>query len=237
MRSRADLYEWELAHVAGRTHQDLGFYSALAHRSHGPVLELGCGTGRLTVPLGAVGIDNDPVMLAAARRRGARRLVCADMRSFALAGRFAVVAIPYNGLQLLVDDDDVLACLRSAASHLGAGGALALEVTDFQAGAVTTSAGPELLGSADGVTLHGAVVHDLSRRVTTYHRRFQEDGRARVDHVHLRCLRREELELLLLAAGLQLHDVAGTPPRLLCTAGAAVRPGTRPAPRGRRGPR
>ena len=237
MRSRADLYDWELAHVAGRTHQDLGFYSALAARVDGPVLELACGTGRLTVPLGAVGIDNDPVMLAAARRRGARRLVCADMRSFSLAGRFAVVAIPYNSLQLLVGDDDLLACLRCAASHLRAGGALALEVTDFQAGAVTTSAGMELLGSADGVRLRGALVHDFSRRVTTYHRRFEEGGRARVDHVHLRCLHREELEALLAAAGLQLHDVLEAPPRLLCTAGVAVSPRGDPYPRGGRWPR
>ncbi len=224
MRSRADLYDWELAHVAGRSHQDLGYYSALARRLDGPVLELACGTGRLTVPLDAVGVDNDAVMLGSARRRGARRVVCADMRRFALSSHFAVVAIPYNSLQLLVDDADLLACLICAASHLGTGGALALEVTDFQADVVRTSAGPELLASADGVTLHGAVVHDLARRVTTYHRRFEEGGRTRVDHVRLRCLHQRELEALLLAAGLQLEDVTGPPPRLLCTATPTRRP-------------
>ena len=218
MRSRADLYDWELAHVMGRSRQDLGYYSALARRTEGPVLELACGTGRLTVPLGAVGVDNDPVMLGSARRRGARHLVCADMRRFALARRFPVVAIPYNSLQLLVDDDDLLACLRCAAWHLRPYGALALEVTDFQAGVVTTTAGPELLGSADGVTLHGSVVHDLRRRVTTYHRRFDEGGQVRVDHVRLRCLHLGELEALLTAAGLELDDVSGAPPRFMCTA-------------------
>lgn len=228
MRSRAELYDWELAHVTGRSRQDLGYYSALARRAGGPVLELACGTGRLTVPLGAVGVDNDPVMLGSARRRGARRLVCADMRCFALAGRFAVVAIPYNSLQLLVDDDDLLACLRCAARHLRPEGVLALEVTDFQAGAAVTTAGPDLLASADGVTLHGAVVHDLRHRVTIYHRRFEEGGQARVDHVRLRCLHLGELEALLAAAGLELDDVTGAPPRFMCAATATP---ARPRPR------
>ncbi len=237
MRSRADLYEWELAHVTGRHRQDLGYYSALARRTEGPVLELACGTGRLTAPLEAVGVDNDPVMLGSARRRGARRVVCADMRRFALAGRFALVAIPYNSLQLLVDDDDLVSCLRGAAAHLRAGGALALEVTDFQAGAVTTSAGPELLGRAQGVTLYGALVHDLARRVTTYHRRFEEAGRALVDHVHLRCLDRSELEAMLGEAGLRVEEVRGAGPRLLCTATPAVRPRPGGAAPGRLWPR
>ncbi len=230
MRSRAELYDWELAHVAKRHQEDLSFYAALAELAGGPVLELACGTGRLTAPLEAmgfptVGLDIDAGMLAQARRRGARRLVQADMRNFALAQRFSVVAIPYNSLQLLVDDDDLVACLTGAAAHLRPEGALALEVTDFQAGAVAPSAGPELLGSADGVTLHGAVAHDLRRRVTTYHRRFQEGERARVDHVRLRCLHVAELERLLAAAGLELDDVKWTPPRLLCT--ATARPGRR----------
>lgn len=215
--------------MARRTHQDLGFYSALVDSRGGPVLELGCGTGRLTVPLGAVGLDIDPVMLAAARGRGARQLVQADMRRFALAGRFSVVAIPYNSLQLLVDDDDVVSCLRCAASHLRPGGALALEATDFQAGAVTTSAGPEVLARADGVTLYGALVHDLAGRVTTYHRRFEEAGRARVDHVQLRCLNRSELEALLAAADLEVEQVNESSPRLLCA--ATLRPSR---PKGRR---
>ena len=218
MRSRAELYDWELAHVAGRRSQDLSFYSGLAARTGGPVLELACGTGRLTVPLGAVGVDVDAHMLATARRKGARDLVRADMRRFALARRFGVVAIPYNSLQLLVDDEDLLSCLTCAVSHLRPGGVLALEVTDFQAGAVRTSAGPELLGSGDGVVLRGALVHDLSARVTTYHRRFEEGGRMLVDHVRMRCLDGPELEGLLARAGLEVAEMTGAPPRLYCTA-------------------
>ncbi len=228
MRSRADLYDWELAHVAQRWDQDLAFYADAASSRGGPVLELACGTGRLTVPLGAVGLDIDAVMLARARRRGARHLLRADMRRFALARRFAVVAIPYNTLQLLDHDVSVgpdggqghgmLACVRTAAAHLAPGGALALEVTDFQAGAVRASVEPELLARAEGVCLHGGLEHDFERRVTTYHRRFEEGGRTWGDQVRLRCLGRDELEALLDRAGLEAAEVHEDPPRLLCVA-------------------
>ncbi len=218
MRSPAELYDWELAHVAGRWHQDLASYAAVAARTGGPVLELACGTGRLTAPLGAVGLDVDADMLAGARRRGVRRLVRADMRRFALAQRFALVALPYNSLQLLVDDADAVACLRCAVSHLAPGGMLALEVTDFQAGAVRASVGVELLGRADGVTLHGALEHDFSRRLTTYHRRFEEGGETRVDHVMLRCLDWAELERLLERACLRLVGLSEEGHRLFCVA-------------------
>ena len=231
MRSRADQYDWELAHVAGRFQQDLARYQDLAERTGGPVLELACGTGRLTGPLGAVGLDMDHAMLAAARRRGVRHLVRADMRSFHLARRFGLVAIPYNSLQLLVDDDDVLSCLRCAAAHLLPGGVVAFEVTDFQLGARRASVGLEVLARAEGATLHGALVHDFSRRVSTYHRRFEEGGRARVDHVSLRCFRAAELEALLARAGLDLVDVAEEGPRRFSVARhLASAPAPRPAP-------
>ena len=220
MRSPAEQYDWELAHVAVRRGrgEDLSFYSALAARTGGPILELACGTGRLTAPLGAVGLDNDPDMLAAARRRGVRRLVRADMRRFALAQRFALVAIPYNSLQLLHDAANAVTCLRCAASHLAPGGVLALEVTDFQQGARRTSVDLELLVRADGVSLHGALVHDVGRRVTTYHRRFEEGGEVRVDHVRLRCLDQAELEKLLSRAGLRPAEVTQEGARLFCVA-------------------
>ncbi|MDQ3679128.1 MAG: class I SAM-dependent methyltransferase [Actinomycetota bacterium] len=214
MRSRAELYDWELVHVAGRLRQDLAFYSQLASRVGGSVLELACGTGRLTVPLGAMGLDIDGAMLAVARRRGAHTLVQADMRRFALARRFGLVVIAYNSLQLLVDDDDIVACLRCAASHLGPDGVLALEVTDFQSGALRTTVEPERLAGAEGVTLHGGLVHDLTRRITTYHRRIREGDEVRVDHVRLRCLDGAELETRLRWAGLGVVQRAGGPPGL-----------------------
>lgn len=193
MRSRAELYDWELRHVLERTDQDLEFYLDLAARSGGPVLELACGTGRITARLQAaghdiVGLDLDADMLAAARRAGVRKLVQADMRRFSLRSRFGLVFVAYNSLQLLLDDQDRLACLRCALAHLRSGSFLALELTDFQAGDVDPWVEPELLASAGGVRLWGSLVHDTAARVTRYRRRYEADGDVLEDEVVLHSL-------------------------------------------------
>src|ERR1700722_9665975 len=92
----------------------LNFYVALAQRA-GTVLELGCGSGQLIVPIAAkcrsaVGLDSSPEMLAAARRRaaaaGARvEFVEADMRDFALGQKFALIFIARNSLLHLSEQD------------------------------------------------------------------------------------------------------------------------------------
>ena len=207
MRSRAELYDWELRHVLGRTDQDLAFYRGLAVAAAGPVLELACGTGRVTAPLTAAGvdvtgIDLDPEMLAAARGRGVRSLVCADMRRFALHQRFSLAFVAYNSLQLLVDADDRIACLRHALDHLRAGGVLALELTDFQDGDVDPWVEPEHLATVDGITLHGALFHDTAARVTRYERRYEWRGGVVEDAIELWSpASAAEIEAMLHAAG------------------------------------
>src|SRR5437773_3783555 len=71
----APFYDWENARTLGR--RDVAFWRRLAADARGPILELGCGTGRVTLPLaraGAaiVGIDRSTAMLARAVRRMGR---------------------------------------------------------------------------------------------------------------------------------------------------------------------
>jgi SAM-dependent methyltransferase len=73
----APFYDWENAQTVGR--RDVAFWRRFAARAGGPVLELGCGTGRVTVPLAragvpVVGIDRSAAMLVRAQRRLARPL-------------------------------------------------------------------------------------------------------------------------------------------------------------------
>src|ERR1700704_6497566 len=86
----APFYDWENARTLGR--RDVPFWRNLALQAGGPVLELGCGTGRITIPLGRagvsiVGVDRSEPMLARARQRirrarlvGRVRLIRADIR-------------------------------------------------------------------------------------------------------------------------------------------------------------
>jgi len=86
----AAFYDWENARTLGK--RDVPFWRSLALHCGGPVLELGCGTGRISLPLGRagvplVGIDRSSAMLARARTRVRRarlakgvRLIRGDIR-------------------------------------------------------------------------------------------------------------------------------------------------------------
>jgi len=134
----AALYDWEYR----RRRDDVRFYRMLADERGGPVLDLGCGTGRLLAPLLAdghrvVGVDHAPAMLAraaarvarlsAARRRRAL-LVRADLRRIAFAPRFAFAIVAFHGIQHLVSDAELLGFLRRARAALIPGGWLAFDV-------------------------------------------------------------------------------------------------------------
>lgn len=123
---------------------DVDFYVAEAQEGGGPVLELGCGTGRIVLPLAragleVVGLDLDGELLAVARAKLADEatevqqrvnLVAADMTDFDLGRQFAQIQIPYRTFQHIltpVDQVQVLACLRD---HLREGGLLVFDTFD-----------------------------------------------------------------------------------------------------------
>lgn len=126
----------------GRFTEDLGLYVGLAERWGGPILELGCGTGRVLAALAGrghhvVGVDRSEAMLAAARDRLARegllsrvRLVSADMRHLALRDRFAWAFCAMNSLMHLTSLEDQQAALEAARRHLRPGGHLVLDLTN-----------------------------------------------------------------------------------------------------------
>jgi hypothetical protein len=149
---------------------------------------------------GTVGLDLDLDMLRAARRRGVAA-VQGDMRGFAFACRFGLVAIPYNSLQLL-DEAGAVETLRCAAAHLAPGGVVAFEATDFGA---DHDVEPEVLASTDGVTLTGWLRVDRAAGVLHYHRRFSCDGAVVLeDVVSLRRSGASSAERLVAEAGLRM---------------------------------
>lgn len=116
---------------------DLEFYLGLARQARPPVLELGCGTGRLTIPIARagvsiVGLDCDPDLLDVARCRSegapSPRWLRGDMRSLALGERFGLIFLPFRGFSYLLTPEDQRAALDSAFEHLLPGGQLALDV-------------------------------------------------------------------------------------------------------------
>jgi len=121
---------------------DAPFYVDLAKRSGGPVLEIGCGTGRVLLRIAREGIviegvDNSRPMLAVLRKhleeesREVRARVTLhedDMRKFRLGRKFPLVIIPFRPMQHMYTMEDQLAALKTAAAHLEDDGRLAFDV-------------------------------------------------------------------------------------------------------------
>jgi SAM-dependent methyltransferase len=117
------------------------FYLTEARKGAGRVLELGCGTGRLTLPIAQngidiIGADLSRSMLDAARARAATaevdvRFVQADMRHFDLPGRFSTVLIPGNSLLHLLTIEELKQCLTGIHRHLEPGGRLVFDISKW----------------------------------------------------------------------------------------------------------
>ena len=135
----APFYDWENARTFGR--RDIPFWRTLALQADGPVLELGCGTGRISIPLAKagvplVGIDRSDAMLARARQRVRRghlathaRLIRGDIRFLPFKpSSFSLVMAPYGVLQSLLRERDLAATLEAVARVLQPGATFGLEL-------------------------------------------------------------------------------------------------------------
>lgn len=128
--------------VPYRERDDVDFWVQMAQESGGPILEMGCGTGRVLIPTARAGIeitglDRSPAMLAVCREkldrepeevRARARLVRAAMRDFQLDDRFPLATTPFRPFQHLMTIEDQLACLASVHRHLKRGGRLVLDL-------------------------------------------------------------------------------------------------------------
>lgn len=118
-----------------RSDAGIAFYSALAQEVGGPVLEIACGTGRVSIPIARLGfevtgLDIVPGMLALARRKSAglpTRWVEGDARTFDLGRRFRLIFVTGNAFQAFLTRADQEALLERVRAHLDDGGLFAFE--------------------------------------------------------------------------------------------------------------
>lgn len=122
----------------GSYEADLGLWEELAERCGDPVLELGCGTGRVARRLArrghrVIGLDRDRelVLELAERSRGLPvEPLCADALDFELAEPVGLALAPMQFLQLMRHPDSRLRCLRRVAAALRPGGLLAAAIVE-----------------------------------------------------------------------------------------------------------
>jgi SAM-dependent methyltransferase len=182
----APFYDWENARTLGR--RDVAFWRRVASEADGPVLELGCGTGRISLPLARagvrlVGVDRSEPMLARAAARASRisrgiPFVRADIRALPFRrGRFAVVLAPYGVLQSLIRERDLRATLESVAHVLRRGGTFGIDLVPDVPNWREYEGRVQMVGRTRGggrLTLVESVRQDPGRHLTTFDQRYVE---------------------------------------------------------------
>jgi SAM-dependent methyltransferase len=126
---------------------DIAFYQACLPSSDASVLELGCGTGRVLLPLAAVcdfiqGIDRSQAMLASCQQKlqaaaippTKARVALGDITQFVLGRRFDLIIAPYRVFQLLETEAQVDGLFQCVRAHLALGGTCILNVFHPQSG-------------------------------------------------------------------------------------------------------
>lgn len=181
----AELYDHVVPY---RARSDVSFYVDAAREARGPVLELGCGTGRILLPIAragidAVGVDLSSHMLAACRHRlqqepedvQARvQILEADMRDFELGRAFNLVTTPFRSFQHITTVEDQNSSLESIHRHLVDGGRLILDIFNPSLEALTRDNLGEEFGEEPEFTMpdgrrivrrHKNVARDLSNQI------------------------------------------------------------------------
>ncbi len=147
--------------------EDDDFYLALAKKSKGKVLDLACGTGRLTIEIhnhgiDITGLDIMPQMLERARNKSKDsgiKWIEGDCRNFELEDTFDLVLMTSHAFQCLLTDDDQINFFKSVHVHLNEKGQLAFE---------TRNLAQKSYGSHSEFRHYGTMVNDKNESIKGY---------------------------------------------------------------------
>jgi SAM-dependent methyltransferase len=196
------------------------------------VLELACGTGRLTIPIaqsgvGIVGLDLSPSMLAHARTKAkAARVgiefVESDCRSFDLGRKFGLILMAFNSMQHLHDYASLAALFANVRKHLVAGGWFVFDVFNPKVEILARPSGERRLereyqdpdGRATMTFEHSGIYDDASQvsHIQCYFVRRGANGEeieVREEQLHLRSFFPQELDLLVRSQGFEVVEKFG----------------------------
>jgi SAM-dependent methyltransferase len=218
---------------------DAEWYRGKARECGGPVLELGAGTGRITLGIAQAGVsvhalDADPEMLDRLRQKLTHQppevqervgLTVGDMRRFKLAERFALIIAPFRAFLHNVTEHDQLACLERVREHLRQGGCFAFNVfhpsLEYMAHHTGALAGiwrwRGTFPRADGgyVVRSEANRYDTVRQLVESQHRYEEYGpdgvliRTSLHRIQLAYLYPPDVQRLLKQSGFQSVQIAG----------------------------
>ena len=228
--SFARFYDLEYRNVT----DDLEFYRQFAERCASPILELGCGTGRILTHLGkagfrVTGVDGSLPMLSIARHNLDQdtrlehrvHLEEADMRTFSLRTRFRMALCAINSFMHLMTPDDQAACVANVHRHLVPGGLFIVDLFNPDLALLLEGGGRLMLermlvdpATSTLVTKMVSAWVDRAKQVnhvTYLYDEMAQDGTVKrtVASISQRYLYRYEMDLLLQKNGFVVENVYG----------------------------
>jgi SAM-dependent methyltransferase len=209
---------------------DLDLWRELATSAAGPILDLGCGTGRVALDLARHGhrlhgLDLEPELVDAFNARAAAgglpaEATASDARNFSLDEEFAIVLAPMQLIQVLDGPAERLSCLRCAAGHLRPGGRVAVAIVDGFPDELTDEGPPHLPDARevdgwvysslplDAALDSGSIVVRRLRQTVSPSGELSDE----LDEIPLRLLRAETVEAEAREAGLEPAGRRDVPP-------------------------
>ena len=222
----ARYYDWEFDLVCTDQRKDVNLWLKLAERFGDPILELCCGSGRITIPLLRKGftitaVDNSPQMLQILQKKAGNKVetVLSEMISFQLKKKFKFVFISYSSFQQLLTQKEQLQCLQRINEHLENGGVLAMDINPYICDE------PDILGKThhytaefppgnSTVTMYTSHRIDRINQVKHWEDTYLEIDKAGsertfVNHISLKECSIESIKKLLGKCGFEIENIYG----------------------------
>lgn len=221
--------EWYDAQHRYLTAEDIDFYVGQAVKASGPVLEICCGTGRITIPTAEAGVDItglelEPAMLDRARTKAEEKgvridWICGDATTFSLGRKFNLVTAPFNSLQLFGTTSKTLDCLKRVKESLLPEGCFVFDVFNpnleylapHDSAARRKAAVFQSPETGEDVNVEWSNVYNQETQITDvklyYSTKDKKDFA--VDNVRQRCFFPQELNLLVEHVGFKILEKFG----------------------------
>ena len=221
----APFYDLEYGHKE----DDLEFYLDVAQQIGSPILEIGAGSGRISLPLvqeghTVYGIDNSAEMLSLAEQKRSQlspdlqkraHFSVQDMTEFELPLKFPLCIMPFRVFLHNLSTGDQIATLDCIYEHLEPDGILAFDLFVPLYNMLARSewsetyTPDELAGDHDDLTVTSHVVHDPAKQLLTINNRYRQNRENFERQMQYRYIFRYEMEHLLSMCGFAVEQVYG----------------------------
>jgi len=202
---------------------DFSFYTELSKEAGGAVLELCCGTGRLTIPIHNAGVDITGLDYTESMLEGAREkskglnipFVQGDIRSFNLNKKFNLIFIPFNSFQHMYTLSDVEQAFECIQKHLAQGGLFAFDIFNPSIDLMVHWKGKRkdvnhcILEDGRSVLIQEIMNYDEQTQCNRTKWLFNIDGVEEIAQLDMRCFYPIEIEAYLKYNGFEIVEKYG----------------------------